>query len=200
MCCATLQVLLHTPKPRTVTPNPKKSEANTPLPPQDHPDVHILLGSRSPRLGDKAVKDILSAVPDAKIEALQIDVSDDASVKAAAAAIAAKYDDDAPLYGLVNNAGVGFSKSIPDTLAVNTYGPKRVCDAFIPLLDPTAGRVCNIASASGPMFVRGLDAEQKQLFCSPQTTWEQLEAVLKQYSAVTDYEGIACMRAPPRTQ
>ena len=158
---------------------------------QDHPDVHVLLGSRSPSLGDKAVQSILSEVPGAKIEALQIDVSDDASVAAAAAAVAAKYEEAAPLYGLVNNAGVGFGKSIPDTIAVNTYGPKRVCDAFFPLIDPAAGRVCNIASASGPMFVRGLDAEQQELFCSPQTTWEQLEAVLKQYSAVTDYEGIA---------
>lgn len=50
--------------------------------------------------------------------------------------VASKYEGASPLFGLINNAGVGFGKSIPDTLDVNTYGPKRVCDAFIPLLDP----------------------------------------------------------------
>ena len=153
--------------------------------------MHILLGSRTASLGEKAAQDLVAEVPDAQVDVIQIDVTDDASVTAAATAVAAKFDEDAPLYGLVNNAGVGFGKSIPDTLAVNTYGPRRVCDAFIPLLDPAAGRVCNIASASGPNFVRGLDSEQTALFTSPSTTWDELKATLDRYAAVSDYEGIA---------
>ncbi|KAL3903317.1 MAG: hypothetical protein SGPRY_011727, partial [Prymnesium sp.] len=83
------------------------------------------------------------------------------------------------------------SEESVNTLDVNTYGPKRVCDAFIPLLDPEVGRVCNIASASGPNFVRGLSPEQQNFFTSPETTWEELDAVLKQYAAAPDYEGVA---------
>lgn len=147
----------------------------------DYPDVHILLGSRSLGRGEQAVESILKEVPSAKIDVLEIDVSDDASVVAAAASVAAKYGEEQPLYGLVNNAGVGFGKSISDTLAVNYYGSKRVFDAFVPLLDAEAGRVCNIASASGPMFVRGLRQNDQQLFTSDSTTLQELEKQLGRY-------------------
>ncbi|KAL1514692.1 hypothetical protein AB1Y20_003779 [Prymnesium parvum] len=158
---------------------------------EDFPDVHVLLGSRSPSQGEAAVQKILEEVPGANVRTLQIDVSDDKSVAAANATVRAMYDEPNPLYGIVNNAGVGFGRTIPDTLQVNTYGPKRVCESFIPLLDPKVGRVCNIASASGPNFVRGLSPEQQKLFTSPDTTWEELTAVLEKYSATTDYDGVA---------
>jgi hypothetical protein len=67
-----------------------------------------------------------------------------------------------------------------------------VSEAFLPLLHPTNGRICNIASASGPNFVRGLDGAGKQLFTSRATTWEQLDAEISRSAALTDYEGIAC--------
>ena len=105
----------------------------------DHPDTHVLLGSRNQARGEKAVQQILDAVPGAagRIEALALEVTDDASVAAAAAAVSEKYStEEAPLHGLVCNAGVGFGRSIPETLAVNLYGAKRCCEAFVPLLTP----------------------------------------------------------------
>ena len=105
----------------------------------DHPDTHVLLGSRNQARGEKAVQQILDAVPGAagRIEALALEVTDDASVAAAAAAVSQKYStEEAPLHGLVCNAGVGFGRSIPETLAVNLYGAKRCCEAFVPLLTP----------------------------------------------------------------
>lgn len=151
----------------------------------------MLLGTRSLSLGEKAVQCILSEVPGANVEVLQIDVANDASVAAAAAAVASKFSEATPLYGLVNNAGIGFGRSIAETINVNTYGPKRVCDSFIPLIDPLAGRICNIASASGPNFIRSLNLEQQKFFTSPETTWEELKAQLDKYAAITDYEGIS---------
>ena len=85
----------------------------------------------------------------------------------------------------------GFGKSIPDTLETNFYGTKRVSEAFLPLLDPEEGRICNVASASGPNFVRGLDDAGTELFTSRSTTWEALKAELDKYAAVSDYEGVA---------
>lgn len=61
---------------------------------------------------------------------------------------------------------------------INTYGPKRVCDNFIPLLDPKAGlmaskwatwqegRVVNTASASGPNYNAGAGGKERQMLTS----------------------------------
>ena len=73
----------------------------------------------------------------------------------------------------------------------NFYGSVRTCDHFLPLVEPDGGRVCNIASASGPNYVRGLDGPAKTLFTSRDTTRDALEAELQRASALTDYEGVA---------
>jgi NAD(P)-dependent dehydrogenase (short-subunit alcohol dehydrogenase family) len=77
-------------------------------------------------------------------------VADEVSVMMAALKVGEKH---APgsLYGLVNNAGVGFGKSTEEVVAVNYYGSKNVTRAFLPLLIRDGGRVVNISSASGPM-------------------------------------------------
>ena len=59
------------------------------------------------------------------------------------------------LFGLVNNAGTGFGHNVTDKdiIYTNFYGPKCVCDNFMSLVDPNAGRVVNIGSSGGPEFV-----------------------------------------------
>jgi NAD(P)-dependent dehydrogenase (short-subunit alcohol dehydrogenase family) len=126
-----------------------------------------------------------------RLEMVELDVEDDASVAAAVQTILEKYGPDAPLYGLCNNAGIGFGRAIPETLSANFYSQKRVADAFIPLLDPKEGRICNIASASGPNYVRSLEEPLKTLFTSKDTTWAELEAELQRMSACVDYDGSA---------
>jgi len=158
------------------------------------PDAYVLMGSRNLVRGEKAMEQILQDVPEAagRIEVLPLEVTEDLSVAAAVEMITTRWGDEpTPLYGLVNNAGVGFGRSVADTLDVNLYGVRRCCEAFLPLIEVNGGRIVNIASASGPNFVRGLDMSQAHIFTSPQTTWEQLEAQLRRYAAVTDYEGIA---------
>ena len=68
----------------------------------------VLLGSRTKSKGEKAVADIKKLAPNASVELVEIDVSSDESVSAAAAAVKAK---GVTLYGLVNNAGVGLNTS-----------------------------------------------------------------------------------------
>jgi NAD(P)-dependent dehydrogenase (short-subunit alcohol dehydrogenase family) len=61
------------------------------------------------------------------------------------------------LYGVVNNAGVGSISLLATGLEsdmdfvfdVNVYGPYRVNQAFLPLLDESDGRTAIIGSASG---------------------------------------------------
>ena len=75
---------------------------------RDHA-CHVHLGSRSAAKGEACVKEILAEVPSAsgKIEMLQLDVTDQASVIAASSRLQAQ---GVTLYALVNNAGVGLAQ------------------------------------------------------------------------------------------
>ena len=59
------------------------------------------------------------------------------------------------LYGLVNNAGAGIEHGVTDDVVIKTnfYGPKRVCDNFLPMIDHNCGRIVNVGSGAGPAFV-----------------------------------------------
>lgn len=146
------------------------------------PDAYVLLGSRDAQRGHDAVADLLSTEPswEGRLEVVAIDVSDEASVTAAAAHVKAQFEGEPhPLYGIVNNAGIGFGAALPDILNVNTYGPRRVCEAFLPLLDPKVGRVVNVSSAAGPTFVSGCAPERQQVLTSPDVTWGQIQQLIE---------------------
>jgi NAD(P)-dependent dehydrogenase (short-subunit alcohol dehydrogenase family) len=143
----------------------------------DYSDVSVLLGSRDAERGLAAVDSIVNELGESfreRIELLVIDVSKDESVIVAASKVSG------PLYGIVNNAGVGFGVSFEDTMQTNLYGVKRVCDAFIPLLDQNNGRIVNIASASGPNFVSKQSKSLKKFFTDSNITWEQLDSLINE--------------------
>lgn len=135
----------------------------------------VYLGSRSADKGAAAVREIQHEIPKARLELLVIDVGDDASVSAAAHSI----QDAGELYAMVNNAGTGLSHgSSTDTIVnVNIRGPKRVVDAFLPLLSPHGGRIVNVGSGSGPMFVRQQTPELRRRLCGA-LAWDDVEATL----------------------
>ncbi|EEA27578.1 hypothetical protein TMatcc_004116 [Talaromyces marneffei ATCC 18224] len=98
---------------------------------------HVIIGSRDPNKGAKAIAD-LQALPDIKgtLDTLEIEVTDDKSVDAAAETFAAKYG---RLDVLVNNAGI--LSQLPSrrdnfraVLNVNVIGAASVTEAFLPLL------------------------------------------------------------------
>jgi len=146
----------------------------------DH-GFYVLLGSRDTGRGEEAVKSILEKSPECqdRLEFLPLDVASDASVKAAAETVREKFG---TMYAIVNNAGVGFQNSMADTLNINTYGPKRVCDHFLPLLDPKEGRIVNTASASGPNYNAGAPAAEREMLTNPDVTWEELSATMEKVS------------------
>lgn len=163
---------------------------------QQFPDVHVLLGSRDAGRGTKAVDSIvgecakeggLGPEVGSRISLLQIDVTDGASVRRAAAEVAERYGEGTPLFGLCNNAGIGFGKGFVSTLDTNFHGTRRVCEAFLPLLQP-GGRLVNIASASAPMFVAGCAPAQSAVLTDAKVTLAELDALLGGYARATDYE------------
>jgi len=139
----------------------------------------LLLGSRDSKKGQEALNSLVDSQPEWKdrIDLIQIDVEQDVSVKSAAEEVAKKFGrTSSPLYAIVNNAGIGNPKlALNKILQVNTYGPKRVCDAFLPLLDPSIGRVVNVTSASGPTYLAGCSEEVKKILTSPEVSWTEIE-------------------------
>ncbi|MFC6884106.1 MULTISPECIES: SDR family NAD(P)-dependent oxidoreductase [Actinomadura] len=115
----------------------------------------VYLGSRDPERGRRAAEAI-GARP------VVLDVTDDASVEAAAKAVEA----DGGLDVLVNNAGmegrapdggvIGAADATADTLRqvfeTNAFGVVRVTHAFLPLLERSAAPVVvNVSSALGSL-------------------------------------------------
>eukprot|EP00798_Chlamydomonas_sp_ICE-L_P016922 gene16922-23190_t len=154
----------------------------------DHPSCHVLMGSRDLPRGQQAVKSLVESKSRraGRVEVLQIDVSNKESVVQAAARVKNKFAaEPAPLYGIINNAGVA-SGSLKEIL-------ERTCEAFIPMLDPSKGRIVNIASASGPNFVVKCSEERQKFFLNPDITWEQIEGVMKEALSVPEDSGEGLM-------
>ena len=151
----------------------------------EHDDTFVWLGSRDQTRGAAARDGLVDAHAewDDRLQVLPLDVASEASVRAAAERLA----DAGPLYGLVNNAGIGIGDvSLRDVLEVNTIGLRRVTDAFVPLLDPERGRVVNITSASGPNFVSRCSEARKRFLCDPTLTRAQLQAFIDECLAISN--------------
>lgn len=145
------------------------------------PDTYVYLGARELKRGEDARAALVQAHPEwaSRLEVVQLDVSDDASVTRAAAQLAEKLGSD-KLYGVVNNAGLGTATSDHAAiLAVNTRGVRRVSEAMLPLL-ARDGRIVNMTSASGPSFVAKCNEHRKRMFTNPDVTWADIEAVMNE--------------------
>ena len=147
----------------------------------EHKVSKVFMGARSADRGASGIKSITDAHPEVadQLELIQIDVGDDGSVAAAAAALKAR---GVILYALVNNAGVGLQTNPSQQatlLNTNFYGPKRVSESFMELIDPVAGRIVNVSSGAASMWLRNQSSEQKTLFTSSEASFEELEAAVK---------------------
>lgn len=145
-------------------------------------DTFVLLGSRDEQRGRAAVSELTNADPHwaGRLQLLLIDVADDTSVRQAADFVLQQYGSHC-LYGIVNNAGTGFTDSILfDTLQVNLFGIKRVCEAFVPLLPKRGGRVVNITSAAAPNFVNQCSPERQALLTNPNISWDEIDELVNE--------------------
>ena len=116
------------------------------------------------------------------------DVSNPTSVQTAASSLSQSLGS-SKLYAIVNNAGTGFAHgtSPAEILDTNTRGPRRVVDAFLPLLQPQ-GRIVNVGSGAGPMFFDMLETEDQKKYIERMDEGE----VEKEISRITSMnEGFA---------
>lgn len=120
----------------------------------------VFAGVRSPGAGEALTR--AAADFAGKITAIQLEVTDQASVDAAAARVKAALGGE-PLFGLVNNAGIGGGgpllyqpiDEVRQVFEVNVIGLIRVTQAMAPMMAATpasgarAGRIVNISSVGG---------------------------------------------------
>lgn len=115
-------------------------------------NYHVLLGSRDPSKGSEAVSSLKAAAIKGTVNPIQIDITDDSSVDAAASFVNSTYG---RLDVLVNNAGIVSKNPIVrdaarETLAVNVIGSVSVTEAFLPSLrQSSAPRLVFVSSSVG---------------------------------------------------
>ena len=152
---------------------------------QSYKETFVLMGSRDLKKGEEAFDSLISKNPEWKnrLDLVQLDVESEKSVSDASLEIAKKFDGEpSPLYSILNNAGIanhvlGLNKIVQ----VNTYGTKRVCDVFLKLLDPNIGRVVNVTSASGPVYLANCNQDVRKILTNPNVKWKEIDNLLKEY-------------------
>lgn len=121
--------------------------------------IHVILTSRDAQKGEAAAQRIRVAQPRADIVAHQLDVTSEASVQVIHQFVVNTYG---RLDILINNGAILiddnvsiFDLDVPTlqaTLEANLYGPLRLCQAFIPLMQANGyGRVVNVSSEMGQL-------------------------------------------------
>lgn len=133
----------------------------------------MLIGARNQSRGSAALSALL-ALPDTKGTAavVQIEVTDDASVDAAAAEVERTYG---RLDILVNNAGIVSMDPNPranlrEVLAVNVVGAMSVTEAFLPLLRKSSGRAPRLLFVSSSMGSITHAADPTSKYYRPEAT------------------------------
>jgi NAD(P)-dependent dehydrogenase (short-subunit alcohol dehydrogenase family) len=149
-------------------------------------DTFVYLGTRDPERGRSAAADLLCKHPawNDRLEVVTLDVTEDGSVAEAAKRRAESLGGQ-KLYGIVNNAGVGgHANDLVAVLDTNALGVQRVCKAFVPLIEPQAGRIVNVTSAAGPTFVAACSPEWQRFFLDPEMTWPRLRGFIDECRAM----------------
>ena len=136
-------------------------------------DTFVYLGSRDRARGEEA-KAALGAP--SRIEVVEVDVADAASVDRL------KLE---PLYGLVNNAGVGWgtTKDLRKLLEVNTFGVQRVCAKLLPQVKE---RIINVTSGAAPSYVQKLPEDQRRFFLDGSISLDRWRAFIEERIAAKD--------------
>jgi NAD(P)-dependent dehydrogenase (short-subunit alcohol dehydrogenase family) len=155
--------------------------------------VYVYLGSRHPEYGLEAANQ-LKAEGLHHVEVVELDITDDESVKKARVEIGKKTN---ALDILVNNAGIfgGYPQAALNatidqfkaTYDANVYGTVRVTQAFIDLLKESAEpRIVNVSSSQGSITLRS-DPSYKY-YDYKGAVYLSSKSALNMYTVVLAYE------------
>jgi NAD(P)-dependent dehydrogenase (short-subunit alcohol dehydrogenase family) len=142
----------------------------------DRRGFHVFAGVRTESAAGK-----LRAKASGRLTPVLLDVTDSASISAAAATVSAAVGE-AGIAGLVNNAGIAVAgplellpiDALRQQFEVNVVGQVAVTQTFLPLLRLACGRVVNISSVSG-----GLSAPYLGAYCASKFALEAITDALR---------------------
>lgn len=145
-------------------------------------DGDVYLTARDVNRGKKAMESLNELGLKPKFH--QLDVTDDVSIEKFKTFIKEKYSG---INVLVNNAAIAFKVNATEpfgdqaeeTIRVNYFALRKVCDALFTLLLPGA-RVVNVSSSAGHLSCIPSEELQKKL-SSPQLTVNELDALMQQF-------------------
>ena len=154
---------------------------------------YVYLGSRTLQNGQEAVEK-LKAEGLTNVEAVQIDVSNDESVKAARTEVGKKTD---VLDVLINNAGItgGMPQSaleatidqFKNAFETNLFGVVRVTQAFIDLLKKSPEpRIVNVSSSQGSLTLA--NDPTYPYYKHKGAVYQPTKSALNMYSIILAYE------------
>ncbi|KZP07497.1 putative carbonyl reductase [Athelia psychrophila] len=164
---------------------------------------HVLIGSRDPAKGAAAAAALSSSSIKGTVTHIRIDVTNDASIDAAALHVETTHG---RLDILVNNAGIsGSGHTVPrdglrEILAVNVVGALSTTEAFLPLLRKSkSARLVFVSSSLGSI---GEAADPKGKYRNARGTEYRaskaaLNMIMVQYDARLGGEGIKVFSADP---
>lgn len=90
--------------------------------------------------------------------------------------------------GMVPDDGLN-ADGFASCMNINFRGVVRTTEAFLPLLEPSKGRVVITSSASGPMFVAKCSPERQALMVDPAVTRAQIDGLLEECQGIASSGG-----------
>lgn len=137
----------------------------------------VLLAARDPTAGQEATAALRAEGLEVSFEPLDVAAAE--SIDGLTVRLERR---DQRLAALVNNAAItmdGFDANIAErTLAVNFFGPLRLTERLLPLIEPN-GRLVMVSSDSGELG--NLSPEIRQRFDPPPPTREALVALVREF-------------------
>jgi hypothetical protein len=121
------------------------------------PDNHVIMGARSSAKGLAALAEIQDRKPAGTLSFLELDITSDESIKAAAKKLSSAFG---ALDVLVNNAGISGKEEVSrenfqTVFNTNVFGTMLLTQALEPLLQKSlAPQIINVSSVLGSITVR----------------------------------------------
>jgi NAD(P)-dependent dehydrogenase (short-subunit alcohol dehydrogenase family) len=147
---------------------------------QLHPNDIILMGSRDENAATKLIQ-TMTLEQQKHIKPLQLDVTDEKSVKNAAEKVKSEYGS---ITSLISNAGIaphGNSVQVAkQTFDVNYFGVKRLYNHFAPLVRD-GGVIVTVSSEVGAWNLHSMKQENREFLLSDKLTEVQLDQFVQKY-------------------